>query len=68
MRARNVLAFGASFVLATAVLAQRSGEAKAKSAPKMGASGPVVLPASDLKWDQPRPHRCSRSQDHGSVG
>ncbi len=50
MRARNVLAFGASFVLATAVLAQGSGEAKAKSAPKMGASGPVVLPASDLKW------------------
>jgi hypothetical protein len=50
MRARNVLAFAASFVLATAVLAQGSGEAKAKNAPKAGASGPVFMPASDLKW------------------
>jgi hypothetical protein len=50
MRARSVLAFAASFVLAAAVLAQGSGEAKAKSAPKAGASGPVFMPASDLKW------------------
>ncbi len=50
MRARNVLAFAVSFVLATAVLAQGSGEAKAKSAPKTGASGPVVMPAGELKW------------------
>jgi hypothetical protein len=50
MRARNVLAFAVSFVLATAVLAQGSGEAKVKSAPKAGASGPVVMPASELKW------------------
>ena len=50
MRARSVLAFGASFVLATAVLAQGSGEAKAKSAPKGAASRLVVMPASDLKW------------------
>ena len=50
MRARNVLAFAVSFVLATAVLAQGSGEAKSKSAPKAGASTPVVMPASDLKW------------------
>ena len=49
MRARNVLAFAVSFVLATAVLAQ-AGEAKAKSAPKAGASKAVVIPAGDLKW------------------
>jgi anti-sigma factor ChrR (cupin superfamily) len=50
MTARNVLAFAVSFVLATAVLAQGSGQAKAKSAPKAGPSGPVVMPASDVKW------------------
>ena len=50
MRARNVLAFAVSFGLAAAVLAQGSGEVKAKSAPKAGASGPVVMPASDVKW------------------
>ena len=33
MRVRNVLAFAVSFVLAATVLAQASGEAKAKSAP-----------------------------------
>jgi hypothetical protein len=42
--------FVASFALATAVLAQGSGEAKAKNAPKAGASGTVVMPASDVKW------------------
>ena len=50
MKARNVTAFAVSFVLAAAVVAQGSGEAKAKSAPKIGASEPVVMPASDLKW------------------
>jgi hypothetical protein len=44
------LAFAVSFGLAAAVLAQGSGEAKAKSAPKAGASGPVVMPASNVKW------------------
>jgi anti-sigma factor ChrR (cupin superfamily) len=51
MRARNVLAFAVSFVLA-AVLAQGSGEAKAKSAPKAGASKAVIMPAADLKWTE----------------
>ena len=50
MRARNILAFAGSFVLATAVLAQGSGEAKAKSAPKAGASAPKFMPAGDVKW------------------
>jgi anti-sigma factor ChrR (cupin superfamily) len=40
MRARNVLAFGVSFILAAAaVLAQGSG-----------ASKPVTMPAAELKW------------------
>ncbi len=50
MKARNILAFALSFVLAAAVLAQGSGEAKAKSAPKAKAGAPVVMPAGDLKW------------------
>ncbi len=51
MRARHVLAFAVSFVLAAGVLAQGSGEAKAKSAPKKAAAGaPTVMPAGDLKW------------------
>ena len=50
MRGRNVLTFAVLFVLATAVLAQGSGEAKAKSAPKAGASKAVIMPADDLKW------------------
>jgi len=50
MRAGNVLAFAASFVLAAAVLAQGPGEAKAKTAPKAGAGEPVFMPAADLKW------------------
>jgi anti-sigma factor ChrR (cupin superfamily) len=50
MRARKLLVFAVSFVLATAVLAQGSGEAKAKSAPKAGAGKAVIMPASDLKW------------------
>ncbi len=50
MRARNVLAFAVSFVLAAAVLAQGYGEAKAKSAPKAAAGQPVFMQAGDLKW------------------
>jgi hypothetical protein len=50
MRTRDILAFAASVVLATAVLAQTSGEAKAKSAPKPGAGAPIFMPAGDLKW------------------
>jgi len=50
MRARNVLAFAASFVLAAAVLAQGAGEAKAKSTSKARASEPVFMPSGDLKW------------------
>jgi hypothetical protein len=48
MRARGVLAFAVSLVLAVAVLAQ-GAEGKKKSAPKAAAS-PVVMPAGDLKW------------------
>jgi len=57
MRPRGVLAFTASFVLASAVLAQGAGEAKAKPAakPKSGAA-PVFLPAADLKWVQMDPN------------
>jgi anti-sigma factor ChrR (cupin superfamily) len=36
--------------MAAAVLAQGSGEAKAKIAPRAAASRLVVMPASDLKW------------------
>ena len=50
MRARNVLAFAITFALAAAVLAQGSGEAEAKNAPKGAASRLVVMPAADLKW------------------
>ena len=50
MRARHVLAFAVSFVLAAAILAQGSGEAKAKSAPKKAAGGAVIMPAGDMKW------------------
>lgn len=48
MRAKHILAFAVSFVLAAAVLAQESGAAK-KKAPKSGAT-PVFMPAGDLKW------------------
>ncbi len=50
MKGRNVLAFVVSFLLAAAVLAQGSGEAKAKKAPKAAASKAVIWPAADLKW------------------
>lgn len=42
MRARPILAFVASFVLAAAVLAQSSSEAKAGT--------PVFMPPGDVKW------------------
>ncbi|HXM78964.1 MAG TPA: DUF4437 domain-containing protein [Thermoanaerobaculia bacterium] len=50
MRGRNVPAFAVLFLLAAAVLAQATGEAKAKTAPKAGAGKAVVMPAADLKW------------------
>lgn len=50
MRARHVLAFAVSFLLAAAVFAQEAREAKPKSAPK-GAKAPVFKPAEDLKWE-----------------
>ncbi len=49
MRAGNVAAFAASFVLATAVLAQEPGETKPNDS-KARASRPTVMPAVDLKW------------------
>jgi quercetin dioxygenase-like cupin family protein len=52
MRARKVLAFAVSFVLATVVLAQASGGAKAKSAPKAKGKAAVIVPAADLKWTE----------------
>ena len=50
MRTRNVLAFTVSFLLTTALLAQASGEAKAKSGSKAKASAAVLMPAGDVKW------------------
>lgn len=50
MRRKDGLAFGVAFLLATAVLAQGSGEAKAKTSLNPAASRLVVVPAADLKW------------------
>jgi len=50
MSARNVLALVMTFALPVAALAQGSGEAKAKPAPKPAASRLVVMPAGDVKW------------------
>jgi anti-sigma factor ChrR (cupin superfamily) len=50
MRSRNVLAFSVSLILAAPVLAQSSGQAKAKTAPKAGPGQPVFMPAGDVKW------------------
>lgn len=50
MRARGILAFAVSFVVAAAILAQGSEGKKAKSATKAAASRLVTMPASDLKW------------------
>lgn len=56
MKARHVLAFAVSFLLAMTVLAQASGDAKAATAPKAkagaGAHKPVIMPAGDLKWTE----------------
>ncbi|HXM77758.1 MAG TPA: cupin domain-containing protein [Thermoanaerobaculia bacterium] len=49
MRGRNVLTFAAAFLLAAAVLAQGSGDAKAKPA-KKAAGKVVVWPAGGLSW------------------
>ncbi len=49
MKARNILAFAVSFILAAAVLAQAPGGA-AKTAPKAAAKGAVLMPAADMKW------------------
>lgn len=58
MRARHVLAFAVSFGLAAAVLAQASGEAKAKSASEAGRSrAAVIMPTGDLKWTDIDPVR-----------
>lgn len=50
MRTRNVLMFAMTLALPAVVLAQGSGETKAKGAPKAAASRLVVRPAGDLKW------------------
>jgi beta-alanine degradation protein BauB len=48
MRSSSVLLIATSLLVASAVLAQDSGGAQAKKAPKEGQ--PVVMPAADLKW------------------
>jgi hypothetical protein len=50
MRAGHGLTLVMTFVLPIAVLAQESGTAKARSAPKPEASRLVVMPASEMKW------------------
>ncbi len=50
MRARHVLAFAVSVLMAMAVSAQEAKEAKAKSAHK-AAKAPVFIPAEDMRWE-----------------
>lgn len=51
MRARDVLILGMTLaLLPAAVLAQASGEAKAKRASQAAASRLVIMPAGDMKW------------------
>ena len=50
MRARDVMMLGMTLALPAAVLAQASGEAKAKRASQAAASRLVVMPASDVRW------------------
>jgi anti-sigma factor ChrR (cupin superfamily) len=50
MRARSVLAFAASLALASVLLAQESGGAKATSGSTAKVGQPVPIPAADLKW------------------
>ena len=55
MRARHLLAFAVSVLLAAAVFAQEAKqetkETKTKTAPKAMAKAPVFKPAEDLKWE-----------------
>ena len=55
MKTRNVLALVMTFALPVAVLAQGSGKPNAKSASQPAASRLVVMPASDMKWNDIRP-------------
>ena len=51
MRARDLLILGMTLaLLPAAVLAQASGEAKAKRASQAAASRLVIMPAGDVKW------------------
>ena len=50
MRARDALMLGMTLGLPATVLAQASGEAKAKRPSQAAASRLVVMPASDVKW------------------
>lgn len=50
MRARHVLTLAVAVALPVAVLAQGSGETKAKSDPNAAASRLVVMPAAEMKW------------------
>jgi len=50
MKGTRFLAIAASFLAASVMLAQGSGDAKAKSAPKAKVVAPVFEPAADLKW------------------
>ena len=50
MRARNVLAFSISLILAAPVLAQTPGQAQVNTPQKAGPGQPVFMPAADLKW------------------
>ena len=50
MRVRSVLTIVMTFALPVTLLAQGSGTAKAKPAPKPAESRLVVMPAGDMKW------------------
>jgi len=50
MKSGRFLAFAVSFLAAAAVVAQGFGDMKPKTVPKAKVSGPVFLPAADLKW------------------
>ena len=50
MRARNALTLVMTFAFPVAVLAQASGKASAKAAPKPAESQLVVMPAGEMKW------------------
>jgi hypothetical protein len=50
MKPKNILAFSIALALAAPLLAQSTGTADARRAPKVGSSQPVFMPAADLKW------------------